>query len=166
MTKDSGIIVSAVAHRKNQNDGYTLPEVLEVADAIEGHTPKKTILDRGYRGRRKIGETEILCPRRGSADQSRSSKTKMRKRFRRRGTIEPVISHLKHDFRMVRCYLKGHVGDSINVALAPVAWNLRKWMRFLIAQIRRIQGSQQQLKHPIRCPKVETWLTPVRRLAV
>ena len=37
---------------------------------------------------------------------------------------------------MARCYLKGHVGDSMNVKLAAAAWNLRKWMRFLFAQIR------------------------------
>ena len=136
MTKDSGIIVSAVAHKTNQFDGHTLPEVLELADAIMGQTPKKAIVDRGYRGRKKVGETEILCPQRGNAEQSRSQKTKMRKRFRRRAAIEPVISHLKHDFRMARCYLKGHVGDSMNVKLAAAAWNLRKWMRFLFAQIR------------------------------
>ena len=136
MTKDSGIIVSAVAHKTNQFDGHTLPEVLELADAIMGRTPKKPIVDRGYRGRKKVEETEILCPQRGNAEQSRSQKTKMRKRFRRRAAIEPVISHLKHDFRMARSYLKGHVGDSMNVKLAAAAWNLRKWMRFLFAQIR------------------------------
>lgn len=136
MTKDTGIIVSAVAHKTNQFDGHTLPEVLELADAIMGQTPKKAIVDRGYRGRKKVGETEILSPRRGNAEQSRSQKTKMRKRFRRRAAIEPVISHLKHDFRMARCYLKGYVGDSMNVLLAAAAWNLRKWMRFLFAQIR------------------------------
>ena len=66
MTKDSGIIVSAVAHKTNQFDGHTLPEVLELADAIMGQTPKKAIVDRGYRGRKKVGETEILCPQRGN----------------------------------------------------------------------------------------------------
>ena len=136
MTKDSGIIVSAVAHKTNQFDGHTLPEVLELADAIMGQTPKKAIVDRGYRGRKKVGETEILSPKRGGAEQSRSEKTRMRKRFRRRAAIEPVISHLKHDFRMARCYLKGYLGDSMNVKLAAAAWNLRKWMRFLFAQVR------------------------------
>ena len=37
---------------------------------------------------------------------------------------------------MARCYLKGHVGDSMNVKLTAAAWNLRKRMKFLFAQIR------------------------------
>ena len=66
----------------------------------------------------------------------------MRKRFRRRAAIEPVISHLKHDYRLVRCFLKGHLGDAINLKLAAAAWNLNKWMRevlFVLIQSLRIQ---------------------------
>jgi hypothetical protein len=53
----------------------------------------------------------------------------MRKRFRRSAAIEPVISHLKHDFRLLRCFLKGFRGDQLNLMLAAAAWNFRKWMR-------------------------------------
>jgi IS5 family transposase len=56
-------------------------------------------------------------------------KTRMRQRFRRRAAIEPVISHLKHDYRLARCFLKGHLGDAMNLKLAAAAWNLNKWMR-------------------------------------
>ena len=42
----------------------------------------------------------------------------MRKRFRRRAAIEPVISHLKADFRFLRCFLKGFQGDQLNLMLA------------------------------------------------
>ncbi len=55
----------------------------------------------------------------------------MRARFRRRSAIEPVISHLKHQYRLLRCFLKGFSGDQINLMLAASAWNLRKWMRQL-----------------------------------
>ena len=30
---------------------------------------------------------------------------------------------------MGKCYLKGELGDQINVILAAAAYNLRKWMR-------------------------------------
>jgi hypothetical protein len=53
----------------------------------------------------------------------------MRKRFRGRAAIEPVISHLKHDFRLLRCFLKGFRGDQLNLTLAAATWNFRKWMR-------------------------------------
>ena len=40
----------------------------------------------------------------------------------------PVIGHLKNDFRLARNYLKGTVGDAINLFLAAAAFNCRKWM--------------------------------------
>ena len=41
---------------------------------------------------------------------------------------EPIIGHLKHDYRLPRNWLKGSSGDSINLWMAACAWNLRKWM--------------------------------------
>ena len=43
--------------------------------------------------------------------------------------IEGPISHLKHDHRMLRNYLKGTAGDKINTLLAASAYNMMKWMR-------------------------------------
>ena len=56
----------------------------------------------------------------------------MRKRFRRRAAIEPVISHLKHDFRLLRCFPKGFQGDQLNLMLAAAVWNFCKWMRLFV----------------------------------
>jgi IS5 family transposase len=44
----------------------------------------------------------------------------------RRAAIEPIIGHLKSDFRLSRNLLKGQVGDEINVLMAACAWNLKK----------------------------------------
>jgi len=52
-----------------------------------------------------------------------------REKFRRRAAIEPVIGHLKSDYRMARNYLKGFSGDEINLLLTVTAFNLKKWMR-------------------------------------
>ena len=49
-------------------------------------------------------------------------------RFRRRAGIEAIISHLKFDYRLVRNYLKGSVGDSINLMMAAAAFNFKKLM--------------------------------------
>jgi IS5 family transposase len=45
-----------------------------------------------------------------------------------RAAIEPIIGHLKSDFRLSRNLLKGQVGDEINVLMAACAWNLKKWL--------------------------------------
>ena len=138
VTADTGIIVSVVAHPKNIYDGHTLPEVLELAEAVMGKRPAKAIVDRGYRGEKQIDGTDILSPENGKAEQSKSEKAKMRKRFRKRSGIEAIISHLKHDFRLLRCYLKGSLGDTMNLLLAACAWNLKKWMATVsFCQIRR-----------------------------
>jgi IS5 family transposase len=47
---------------------------------------------------------------------------------KRRAAIEPIIGHLKSDFRLSRNLLKGQVGDEINVLMAACAWNLRNGM--------------------------------------
>ncbi len=40
--------------------------------------------------------------------------------------IEPTIGHLKQDYRLCRNFLKGIVGDNINVLLSAAAWNFRR----------------------------------------
>jgi len=129
MTRNSAVIVGAVAHEKNQYDGDTLPAALTQTQAISGQSPNRAIADRGYRGRKFVGETEVLVPGVPKAGQSKSQSARLRKAFRRRAAIEPVIGHLKQDYRLMRSYLKGILGDSVNVMLAAAAWNLRKWMR-------------------------------------
>jgi IS5 family transposase len=56
-------------------------------------------------------------------------KKKREERCRSRAGIEGLISHLKHDHRMIRNYLSGSAGDKINTLLAATAYNMRKWMR-------------------------------------
>ena len=56
-------------------------------------------------------------------------KQKIKKQFRRRAAIEPIISHLKHDFKMLRNYLKGHQGDIINSVLACASFNFKRLLR-------------------------------------
>ena len=129
LTKDSGIAVGAYNFEENIYDGHTLPEVLEQVKRLTEKEPKVAIVDRGYRGESKVGNTEILRPKRPKKKATPYEKTKARKRFRRRAAIEPVIGHLKQDFRLSRNFLKGTQGDMVNVLLAAAAYNLTKWMR-------------------------------------
>ena len=76
-----------------------------------------------------MGETQILIPKPSGKKATPYQRQKARKRFRKRAGIEPIIGHLKSDYRLIRNYLKGCVGDSINLMLAAAAFNFKKWMR-------------------------------------
>ncbi len=52
----------------------------------------------------------------------------LKEKFKRRAAIEPIIGHMKSDYRMERNYLKGFKGDEINLLLSATAFNLKKWM--------------------------------------
>ena len=128
-TRDSGIILGALALPGNPYDGHTIDVVLKQLKRITGTQPDILIADRGYRGEKYFGKTQLLTPSRPSTNDTEYKKRKQRKRFRKRAGIEATISHLKQDFRLGRCFLKGEVGDQINVTLSSAAYNLRKWIR-------------------------------------
>ena len=80
-------------------------------------------------------------------------KRKARKNFGRRSAIEPVIGHVKNDFRLARNYLKGTIGDAINLLLAVAAFNFKKWMRavaqrifFALCSLLAIMGTKEDLQ--------------------
>ena len=98
---------------------------LEV-EKLTGSRPKVGIVDRGYRGRKKINGIEIISPKPLEKKASAYQKRKARIRFRARAGIEPIIGHIKHDHRMLRNYLKGTSGDKINTLLAAAAFNFKK----------------------------------------
>jgi len=126
VTKNSGIIVGAVHIPENKYDTHTLPETLQQTYELLGQKPKFAICDRGYRGKSMIDETQILNPKPPGKRATVYQKRKARQRFRRRAGIEPIIGHLKTDFRLMKNFLKGRLGDSINLMLAVAAFNFRK----------------------------------------
>lgn len=130
-TKTTGIIVGAMSFTKNVYDGHTLPEVLEQTWQITQTCPKVAICDRGYKGYQDVGDIKILRPGRPKKNDTPYQRRIARERFRRRAGIEPIIGHLKQDHRMARNYLKGVLGDAINLFMAAAAYNFRKWIRKL-----------------------------------
>ena len=81
------------------------------------------------------GCTAIILPQAPTSKTTEHFKRKARRDFGRRSAIEPIIGHLKNDFRLTRNYLKGTVGDAINLLLAVAAFNFRKWMRAVAQMI-------------------------------
>lgn len=123
----SNVIKAAVSFSGNPNDNQTLEKTLEQQQKLTGVAPPKAYTDRGCQSR-QIGETEIVAPSNGQGKMG-SEKAKLRKAFRRRAGIEPIIGHIKSDCGMERNYLKGEIGDQLNAMLAASAFNFRSWLR-------------------------------------
>ncbi len=127
-TRKSGIIVGAIAVEGNVYDGHTLKPQLEQVTDLTGGKIKKAIVDRGYKIKGGIPAIDIVMPK-ALKTETNYLKKKREERCRSRAGIEGLISHLKHDHRMLRNYLKGTAGDQINTLLAAAAYNMKKWMR-------------------------------------
>lgn len=124
---DTGVIVGAMGFR-NEYDGHTLPQVFEQVKRLIGKEPKRAKADRGYRGNKKIGETEILIPTTPRKSDSYYKKKQISKAHKKRAAIEPIIGHIKSDHRLNRNFYKGIVGDNINIMLAAAAFNFKRMM--------------------------------------
>jgi len=127
-TAKGNIIVGAVSHEKNLHDSHTLPEVLSHIEKMRGKAVKQGVCDRGYRGKKQVGDTEIILPKKPLKKDNRYQRDKKRKQCRRRAAIEPIIGHLKSDYHLARTRLKGIIGDHINLLMSACAWNLKKWL--------------------------------------
>ncbi len=132
MTANSMVIVGAKSFVNNPYDGDTLTAGLDQVERLMGKRPTSGVVDRGYRGRTQAEKTKITIPARARKTDSYYERNKQKKRFARRAAIEPVIRHLKNDHRMARNYLKGTLGDKINVMLAASAFNYKKWINELL----------------------------------
>jgi len=137
-TRKTGIIVGALAFNENIYDGDTLEPQLAQVERVAAYRPKVAIVDRGYRGRKYVAETQIHTPVPLPSSATKYQKQKARKRFRSRAGIEPVIGHIKHDHRMIRNYLKGELGDKVNTILAGTAFNMQKMLRRIRENLKNI----------------------------
>jgi IS5 family transposase len=151
--KNGGVILGAYSLPENDYDGHALEPTLEQVERVAGYRPAVAIGDKGFRGQSHCGGTEVVTPGRGKKSASVYEKRKARKRFRRRAAIEPRIGHLKSDFRLDRNFLKGQIGDAINLLLAAAASNLSLWMRQvllrLVSALRIFQKKWQDAQCPL-----------------
>lgn len=127
-TRASGIIVGAMAIEENIYDGRTLKPQLDQVEELTGGKVKKAIVDRGYKVKGGLPGIDIVMPK-NLKRESYYLKKKREERCRSRAGIEGLISHLKHDLRLLRNYLSGTAGDQINTLLAAAAYNMKKWMK-------------------------------------
>jgi IS5 family transposase len=95
----------------------------------------RVITDAGYGGHNAPPEHRfrVYTP----AKKRRVTK-QIKREFKRRAAVEPVIGHLKDNHRMGRNYLAHASGDTINAVLAAAGYNFRRlihWLRFLLLRI-------------------------------
>lgn len=128
LTKNTNLILGVASFKGNPHDSQTLEDTLQAVERTSSQRPKEGICDRGYRGKSTLGATKISIPRQKKHKNS-YQKRKVRKKFQRRAAIEPIIGHVKQDFRLGRNYLKGFLGDEINLILAAMAFNMKSWIR-------------------------------------
>ena len=129
-TQKDHIIVGVASHDENEHDSKNLKASLDSAHEHRQTPIKLAVLDRGYRGASKHVDVDILLPNKKLKRDTLYQQQKKRILCRQRAAIEPVIGHLKHDYRLSKNWLKGSEDDSINLLMAACAWNLNKWMIF------------------------------------
>lgn len=139
ITTSKTLIITAIkSFIGNPHDSKTIEPLLDQMQTNINYLPKEVVYDRGGKGQKQIGPTKITTPdyrplKRDSEYQKRAK----RKKFRRRAAIEPVIGHLKTDFRMGQNYLHGTNSSQINAFLAATGWNLKKMMKKLKLEYRK-----------------------------
>ena len=133
--KGKKIILSIKAFLQTPYDGHTIEPLLEQMENNGQKLPKELVYDRGGKGKTEIKGVKISIPNTPKKTDTAYQKQLKRKKFRTRAAIEPIIGHLKTDFRLAQNYFHGEVGPQINALLAATAWNLKKMMELLKQKI-------------------------------
>src|SRR3954463_7367193 len=121
-----------VAHVKvlpgNPYDGHTLATVIPEIQARIGTGLDRIVTDAGYKGHNAPQQERFKVY---VAGQKRGLSPAIKRAFRRRAAVEPVIGHLKNEHRMGRNHLAHSAGDAINAVLAAASYNFRLLLRWL-----------------------------------
>lgn len=131
-TLNSQIIIGVSSHDEHVHDSKTLASALKHARQHRRTAIQMAIADRGYIGGQQYVAETLLLPKPPLKRDSTYQKQKKRRLCRKRAAIEPIIGHLKHDFRLSRNWLRGSMGDAINLLMSACAWNLKKRMKALL----------------------------------
>jgi len=129
--KGKKIILAIKGFVGNPFDGHTIEPLLNQMEINNIRKPKELVYDRGGKGKSEINGVKILIPSPPKKTDTQYQKQTKRKKIRTRAAIEPIIGHLKTDFRMLQNYLWGEKGIQINALMAATAWNLKKLMEKL-----------------------------------
>ncbi|WP_447951060.1 IS5 family transposase [Chryseobacterium koreense] len=133
--KGKKIILGIKAFLHTPYDGHTIEPLLEQMETGGQQLPKELVYDRGGKGKTEIKGVKISIPGAPRKADNAYQKHKKRKKFRTRAAIEPIIGHLKTNFRLAQNYFLGETGPQINALLSATAWNMKKMMEILKEKI-------------------------------
>lgn len=133
--KGKKIILGIKAFLQTPYDGHTIEPLLEQMETGGQQLPKELVYDRGGKGKSEIKSVKISIPGVPRKTDTAYQKHTKRKKFRTRAAIEPIIGHLKSNFRLAQNYLLGETGPQINAFLSATAWNMKKMMEILKEKI-------------------------------
>jgi IS5 family transposase len=123
-------VIGARALPGNPYDGHTLAAQIAQTERLTGIEIERAYVDRGYRGH-DADKARVYV-----TGHKRGLTPTIRRERRRRSAIEPVIGHMKDDGHLGRNFLRGTMGDAVNVILAAAGHNLRllrAWLARLLA---------------------------------
>jgi IS5 family transposase len=136
--KGRRIILAILGFIENIYDGNTIEPSLNQMQNNNIPLPEELGYDRGGKGKTEIKGVRIITPSPPKQNDTAYRKQQKRKKFRSRAGIEPIIGHLKKDFRMEQNYFGGEAGVQINALMSATAWNLKKMMEKLKEKISQI----------------------------
>jgi IS5 family transposase len=130
-THQQGLMAGARGFPGHPHDEHLLNAQLEQTTILREETgvkPKEVIVDLGFRGV-DADNPDVAIIHRG---KYKSLTTKQRRWLKRRQAVEPAIGHLKADHRMMRCWLKGAIGDALHAVLCAAGYNIRWLLRAIV----------------------------------
>jgi IS5 family transposase len=98
--KGKKIILAIRTFLENPFDGHTIEPLLDQMQANEIKLPKELAYDRGGKGKSQINGVKIIIPSPPKKTDTQYQKQRKRKKCRARAGIEPIIGHLKTDYRI------------------------------------------------------------------
>ena len=131
VTHKQGLMVGAKRFVGNPYDGHTLAAQISQCNELiktAGGEVKQAFVDLGYRGV-DADNPGVEVVHRG---RIKSMSERQKRQLKRRQAIEPAIGHVKHDNRMIRCYLKGSLGDALHAISCAAGYNIRRLMRAIM----------------------------------
>jgi len=105
--KGRKIILAIKTFLENPFDGHTIEPLLNQMDSNKIQLPKELAYDRAGKGQPEINGVKIIIPSPPKKTDTPYQRRTKRKKCRARAAIEPIIGHLKTDFRMQQNYLWG-----------------------------------------------------------
>ena len=93
----------------NPYDGHTLGTVIPAMEQMIGNTIERALTDAGYRGHNAPPSHRFKIY---TAGQNRRVTPQIKREFKRRAAVEPVIGHLKAEHRMGCNHLAHRAGDA------------------------------------------------------